>query len=428
MNIKNSKRLLKHLYKMGLDRKYVPIMFCGATGVGKTSAVDQGGDEIKDEFDFHDFQTINLRLSQKEQGDLVGLPYEVEFVPCPYCLENGHDEFHHKVLHEKRKLMQHIENAHIKELGKKIPSYGEVMDIIRHKYAHLIETKTANATPDQLPTKGHGILHLDELNRARKDVRDAAFELVLERRLGKYKLPDNWIVVSSINPPSEEYSVDTLDDATRARFCHILFCPEVDEWIKYAKEKHLSQEVVTFVREYSQFLGNDLVDFPDGQGPVNCPRTIEMMAHLIKNLPEDLVYEVAAGCIGPEAATSYMTLLKDSKRPVPAKKIINSYESVRSIVQDYSKANNNRADLLRASIDDIIHTLSKEEENLENSQMHNLYLFTKDIPKDLTVGFIKLMTKSDSPKVQDHFRRLSGYDKMRKMMQENFSSIGRDGL
>jgi len=413
---------------MGLNGKYVPLMFCGATGVGKTSAVDQGGIEIKEEFDFPDFQTINLRLSQKEQGDLVGLPYEVEFVPCPYCVENGKDEFHHKVLHEKRKLMQHIENAHRKEIGQKMPGYMEVMDIIRTKYGHLIEIKTANATPDQLPTRGHGILHLDELNRARKDVRDAAFELVLERRLGQYCLPDNWIVVSSINPPSDEYSVEPLDDATRARFFHILFCPEIDEWISYAKDKHLKPEVIQFIRESPQFLGNDMVDFPDDQGPVRCPRTVEMMGHLLKDMPEDLVYEVAAGCIGAEAATTYMTLLKDSKRPVPAKDIINNYESVRHRVQDYSKTKNNRADLVRASIDDIIHVLSKREDELENSHIHNLYLFTKDIPKDLTVGFIKLMTKSDSEQVQTHFRQLSGYEKMRQMIQENFSSIGRDGM
>ena len=428
MNIRNSKRLLKHLYRMGLNRKYVPLMFCGATGVGKTSAVDQVGKEIQEEFDLHDFQTINLRLSQKEQGDLVGLPYEVEFVPCPYCLDNGHDEFHHRVMHEKKKLMQHIENAHQKELGKKIPSYGEVMDIIRNKYAHLIETKTANATPDQLPTKGHGILHLDELNRARKDVRDAAFELVLERKLGKYTLPDNWIVVSSINPPSEEYGVEGLDDATRARFCHVLFCPEVDEWIQYAKDKHLKPEIIQFIRESPQFLGNDLIDFPDSQGPVRCPRTMEMLGELLKDLPDDMVYEVASGCIGAEAATTYMALLKDSKRPVSAEKILNNYESVQHIIQDYGKTKNNRADLLRASIDDIIHKLSNMEDELEKKQVHNLFLFTRDIPKDLTVGFIKSMTKSDSENVQEHFRQLSEYDKMRQMIQENFSSIGRDGL
>jgi hypothetical protein len=426
MNIKNTKRLLKHIYKMGLNRKYVPIMLCGATGVGKTSAVDQVGDEIMEEFSFHGFTTINLRLSQKEQGDLVGLPYEVEFVPCPYCLENGQDEFHHKVLYEKRKLMQHIENAHGNKMGKDLPTYGEVMDIIRQKYSHLVETKTANATPDQLPTKGHGILHLDELNRARKDVRDAAFELVLERKLGNYKIPDNWIVVSSINPPSDEYSVDSLDDATRARFCHILFCPEVDEWISYAKTQNIKPEIIQFIREYPQFLGNDLVDFPDGQGPVKCPRTLMMAGNLTKDIPEDLEYEVVSGCIGAEAATTYMSLLKDSKRPVSAKDILNNYESVKNKIHEFSKPEKNRADLLRASIDDLLHVMSKMDDGLNSEQMHNLFLFTKDIPKDLTVGFIKLMVKSDSEGIKNKFRQLSGYDEMRKMMQENFKSIGKD--
>ena len=313
MNIYNAKRLLKHLYRMALDREYVPLMFWGATGVGKTSAIDQVGEEIKTEFDFPDFETINLRLSQKEQGDLVGLPYEIELVPCPYCIENGHDKFTHKVLHEKRKLMQHIENVHGKEFNNKIPTYADVIDIIRSKYAHLIETKTGNLTPDQLPTKGHGILHLDELNRARQDVRDAAFELVLERRLGNYVLPDNWIVVSSCNPPSEEYSVHTLDEATRARFCHILFCPELDEWIQYAKENNIKSEVVQFVREYPQALGNILLDFPDDQGPVACPRTMFMMGKLLRNLPEELVWEVASGCIGAEYALSLIHISEPTR-------------------------------------------------------------------------------------------------------------------
>jgi len=428
MNVKNYKRLVKHIYGLALKNGfYLPVMAVGATGVGKTQVTDQIGEEIGKEFGLDDFQVINYRLSQKEQGDLVGLPIELEMVPCPYCIENGEDDFHKNVLLEKSKILQHVQNVHGKHFkGEKMPTYMEIMDLIRAKYSHLIQIKTANATPDQFPTSGHGIWHLDELNRATKGTRDAVFELILERRLGKYQIPPGWIIVSSINPPTEQYVVHDLDGAMIARFCWILFCPEVDEWIAYAQDKGLNKNIIQFIREYPAFLGNDLVDYPYER--IYCPRMIEMLGRVLEGLPEELIYEVAAGCIGTDAATSYMAILADGKRPVSAEKILNEYHKVQKRIQEYSSTKNNRADLLRASIDDMMHMLTKQEEPLKDEQIKNLIEFFKDIPKDLTVGFIKMMSRSDDTNMKEHFVKLSADEKVRKLMADNFSSIGRGAI
>jgi hypothetical protein len=180
MNIRNCKRLIKHIYRKSRDGKYIPIMFVGGTGVGKTSVVNEVSIELRDELGIPEFRAINYRLSQKEQGDIVGLPYDQELMPCPYCLENGHGQKaetdDEAILHPKRKLMEHIYKMHN---GKDtVRTYEEAMDIIRKRYSHLIQIRTAFAPPIDLPTSGYGILHLDELNRAIKQVRDAAFELV----------------------------------------------------------------------------------------------------------------------------------------------------------------------------------------------------------------------------------------------------------
>jgi MoxR-like ATPase len=429
MNVRNYKKFVKHVYKKCLKGVYLPLMAVGATGVGKTQVTEQIGAEIGEEFGLKDFQVINYRLSQKEQGDLVGLPIEIELVPCPYCIENGEDEFHQTIMLEKQKVLEHIHNVHeryFKENKKPLPSYMEVMDLIRAKYSHLIQIKTANATPDQFPTSGHGILHLDELNRATKGTRDAVFELILERRLGKYVLPPGWIIVSSINPPTEEYVVYDIDGAMIARFCWILFCPEVDEWLNYAQDTGVSKTTLQFIREYPAFLGNDLVDYPYER--IHCPRMIKLMDDILEGLPEDLIYEVAAGCIGSEAATSYMALQQDKKRPVSADKILNDYEKVQNKIKEYSSTKNNRADLLRASIDEMLHLLSKREDALADEQIENLCEFFKDIPKDLTVGLLKLMSKSEEPNIRTHFTKLSNDEGIRKMIQDNFSSISRGAI
>jgi hypothetical protein len=399
-------------------------MLHGATGVGKTTVIDQTGVELKDEYDLSDFRTINFRLSQKEQGDLVGLPHDQEMVPCPFCIENGYEHKSERVLHEKKYLMQHIYKMHAKDLPKDY-TYQTAMDIIRSKYAHLIQIRTAFSVPVDLPTSGYGILHLDELNRARKDVRDAAFELVWERKLGKYKLPDGWIIVCSVNPPSDKYIVHELDAAMVARYLHIRFTPEVDEWHEYAARQKLYEPIRRFIHEYPNFLGNEMTKL--AYDPVYCPRTNEMAAWVLEGLDEDLVYEVMAGLLGTEAATSYMSMINSKERPVKAEKILDEYNSVKAKIKEYAKPKNNRADLLRMSIDDLFILMEKIEE-LNEKRIQNLKEFIKDIPKDLATGLLKRMAVTEDQNISEHFRALSNDESFREYMRKYFKHISSEEL
>lgn len=399
-------------------------MLHGATGVGKTSVIDETAGELKEEYDLSDFRAINFRLSQKEQGDLVGLPQDKEMLPCPFCLGNGYDHRSERVLHGKRHLMQHIYKMH----GSEIPSdltYQQVMDTIRSKYAHLIQIRTAFSVPIDLPTSGYGVLHLDELNRARKDVRDAAFELVWERKLGKYSLPDGWIIVCSVNPPSEKYIVHELDAAMVARYLHIRFTPEVDEWHDYAARRKLYEPIRRFVHEYPNFLGNEMTKL--AYEPVYCPRTMEMAGWILEGLDEDLIYEVVAGLLGTEAATSYMSMINSKERPVKAEKILKDYKSVQKKIKEYAKPKNNRADLLRMSIDDLFILMEKIEE-FDDHQITNLKMFIKDIPKDLATGLLKRMAVTDNHNINTHFMTLSNDEAFREYMRKYFKHISSEEL
>ncbi len=59
------------------------------------------------------------------------------------------------------------------------------------------------ATPDFLPTEGEGILFLDELNAAPAMVQASCYQLVLDRKLGEYTLPDGWAIVAAGNRDSD---------------------------------------------------------------------------------------------------------------------------------------------------------------------------------------------------------------------------------
>src|SRR6516164_2556822 len=53
--------------------------------------------------------------------------------------------------------------------------------------------------PRFLPTSGKGILFLDELTSAPQMTQASCYQLVLDRRLGEYQLPDDWVVIAAGN-------------------------------------------------------------------------------------------------------------------------------------------------------------------------------------------------------------------------------------
>ena len=53
--------------------------------------------------------------------------------------------------------------------------------------------------PDFLPTSGKGILFLDEINMAPPAVQGIAQQLILDRKVGSYKVPDGWFIWSAGN-------------------------------------------------------------------------------------------------------------------------------------------------------------------------------------------------------------------------------------
>jgi len=58
--------------------------------------------------------------------------------------------------------MEHIYKYHNGDFKKNQPTYEDAMNTIRMKYSHLIQIRTAFSIPIDLPTSGHGILHLDD--------------------------------------------------------------------------------------------------------------------------------------------------------------------------------------------------------------------------------------------------------------------------
>lgn len=113
--------------------------------------------------------------------------------------------------------------------------------------------------PDELPREDrdgkYGFLFLDEINTARPEMMAALFQLILERRIGDYRLPDGWVIVAAGNRVSDRAAAQRMPTALRSRFKHIAIVPDVDAWVAWATKSGLPPVLVAFMR----MRGKDIV-------------------------------------------------------------------------------------------------------------------------------------------------------------------------
>ncbi len=158
--------------------------------------------------------------------------------------------------------------------------------------------------PAFLPTGGEGVLFLDELNAAPPLVQAACYQLVLDRKVGEYVLPDGWTVVAAGNRETDRAVTHRMPSALANRFVHLDFAVDVDGWLEWAERAGLSPEVLAFIR----FRPNLLHDFDPGKNEkaFPSPRSWEFAARILAARPDpDVELGLLKGTVGPGAAVEF---------------------------------------------------------------------------------------------------------------------------
>src|SRR5262245_18046901 len=97
--------------------------------------------------------------------------------------------------------------------------------------------------PAFLPSEGEGVFVLEEVNRAPEYMRAPCLQLLTDRSLNDYKLPDGWLPVAAINPAEDGYDAAELDPALLARFVQVAVVPDRGEWLVWAKDNGVHGDV-----------------------------------------------------------------------------------------------------------------------------------------------------------------------------------------
>lgn len=167
-----------------------------------------------------------------------------------------------------------------------------------------------------------GILFLDEINAAMQSIQAAAYQLVLDRRLGDYVLPPGWSVVAAGNRRQDRAIVNEMSTALRNRFTHLDYEVSNEAWDKWALDKRVND----MVRGYIRFRPAQLNEFEmRGDGAKEkerlarlrdaqafaTPRSWEFVSKILdKNPPPHIEQHLIAGTVGEGNAVDFFTYVK----------------------------------------------------------------------------------------------------------------------
>ena len=163
------------------------------------------------------------------------------------------------------------------------------------------------AAPEFLPKEGSGIFFLDELNAAPAMVQASCYQLVLDRKLGEYALPQGWAIVAAGNRDSDRAVTTRMPTPLRNRFVHLEFEVDSQEWCEWGIQTGIRPEVIAFLRFRPELLSafdRDANAFPS-------PRSWEFVSKILDSKPnQSMEHELFAGAVGNGAATEFSAFLR----------------------------------------------------------------------------------------------------------------------
>ena len=191
-------------------------------------------------------------------------------------------------------------------------------------YFNSKENNMVWAQPSELPTSAEAkkhkniVLFLDEMNSAAPSVQAAAYQLILNRKVGQYELPDNVLSCAAGNREADKGVVYRMPAPLANRFIHLEMKPEFDDWFEWAVEHNIHKDVVG----YLTFSKKDLYDF-DPKSPSRSfatPRSWSFVSELLSDdLDENTVTDLVSGAVGEGLAVKFMAHRKvASELPNPS--------------------------------------------------------------------------------------------------------------
>ena len=159
-----------------------------------------------------------------------------------------------------------------------------------------------------------GIILFDEITAADRSLQVAAYEFILDRRLGElYRVPDGWYICAAGNRTEDRAVSTTMSSALANRFLHVELQEDVESWIAWARTHDIHPSVTGFIRFRPECLFRQEGENLERGWPT--PRAWERTSRMLGMFGEDeepLLRKVVYGLVGNRAGVEFMEFHKTS--------------------------------------------------------------------------------------------------------------------
>lgn len=270
----------------------VPLII-GESGIGKTAL-------IKELCIKKDYYSIIIDGNMLKEGEIGGLPLVEDYD----INKNGSIVRGKRTVYATHVKLQEIENVINKDKNKSI------------------------------------LLFIDEINRCEHSVQQELMNIILNREINGYKLPDRVIVAAAMNPSSKydeysesEYQVVDMDPAQEDRFVWIEMESDATTWLDWGMEiqdgqSRIHQDILGFIASFPEYL-----HAPNSKEMVKAtPRSWERVSNSYrvylnkkKEIPQKIFFNVVKGNVGAAIAQEFIGFIENNKSPlITAKEIFSS--------------------------------------------------------------------------------------------------------
>ena len=152
-----------------------------------------------------------------------------------------------------------------------------------------------------------GIILFDELTAADRSLQVAAYELILDRRLGNlYQVPDGWYICAAGNRVEDSAVAMTMSSALANRFLHVELREDAELWAQWGLRHNIHPAVLGFIRFRPDLLFHQENENLERGWPT--PRSwerVSSMLHSFGKTDSVLLDKIIYGLVGNQAGVEF---------------------------------------------------------------------------------------------------------------------------
>ena len=191
--------------------------------------------------------------------------------------------------------------------------------------------RTRWAPPAFLPPTddaGQWLINLEELPSAVPMVQAALYQLVLDRMIGEYRLPEGASIIACGNRETDRGIVHRMPTPLASRFVHLEIRVDAADWTTWGAANGISPEVLFFIQLRPELLHQ--FDPQSKEKAFPCPRTWEFVSNIMKNrsgLDPEAEKALFRGTVGEAAAIEFAAFLNVWRELPHPRAVINDPEN-----------------------------------------------------------------------------------------------------